>query len=162
MSINKIYDLLNKIKDPEIPVISIIELGIIRDIAIENGVIKIKITPTYSGCPAMAEISDDIISTLKNAGYSEVSIKTIFSPAWTTDWISLEAKEKLKGYGIAPPHKTLDSEKLFNIMQPEEKVNCPLCNSSNTKRTSEFSSTACKALYYCNSCCQPFEYFKSL
>ena len=162
MLINKIYELLDSIKDPEIPVISICELGIVRDITIVNETVYINITPTYSGCPAMAEISDDIIKTLNKAGYAEVEIRTIFSPAWTTDWMSPESREKLKGYGIAPPHKVLDTEKLFNIMQPEELVSCPFCNSGKTKRTSEFGSTACKALYFCNSCMQPFEYFKGI
>jgi len=162
MSIEKIYELLNTVKDPEIPVISICELGIVRNVAINGDFITINITPTYSGCPAMAEISHDIIKTLKNAGYLNVEITTIFSPAWTTDWMSQEAKEKLRDYGIAPPHKTLETEKLFIIMQPVEKVNCPFCNSINTKRTSEFGSTACKALYYCNKCCQPFEFFKGI
>ena len=119
--------------------------------------VTVTITPTYSGCPAMKMIEDDILSILSENGFSTVLIKTIHSPAWTTDWISNDAKEKLKKYGIAPPHMTAQSP----ILQIEIlTIVCPHCNSSDTQLKSEFGSTSCKAYYFCHSCRQPFEYFK--
>ena len=155
-----ILELLEEIKDPEIPVVSIIEMGMVRGVRINGENINIQITPTYNGCPAMRQIEDDIISRLKIFGYENVSVENVLSPAWTTDWMSESTKLKLKTYGIAPPTKSN-----FNIEFPlklftSEKIDCPFCDSSNTKLTSEFGSTACKSLYFCDDCCQPFEYFK--
>ena len=162
-TINKeqIWDYLKEIPDPEIPVINIVELGVVRAIEINENQLAISITPTYSGCPAMKVIEDDIVSVLKNKGFDTVKIKTILSPAWTTDWITDTAKQKLKEYGIAPPEKTsVDKGYLFS--KGLKKIKCPHCNSTNTEMKSQFGSTACKALYTCKDCLEPFDYFKCI
>jgi len=159
MNKNIIFELLDAVKDPEIPVLSIMEMGMLRDVVIENDRIDVIITPTYSGCPAIFQIKDDIESTLKSAGYSLVSVKTSLFPPWTTDWMSEESKEKLRLFGIAPPEKSTSDT--FTFLPTVQRVPaCPYCSSENTKLTSQFSSTACKSLHYCNSCLQPFEQFK--
>ncbi|MFA6455348.1 MAG: 1,2-phenylacetyl-CoA epoxidase subunit PaaD [Bacteroidota bacterium] len=157
-SIDSIKVLLSTISDPEVPAISIVELGIVRDVRLHSDFIEIIITPTYSGCPAMKMIEDEIRRVLMDAGLSSVSVTTVFSPAWTTEWISDDAKLKLKRYGIAPPVHSVSSP-LLQIGMP--KILCPHCNSADTTKQSEFGSTACKAYYYCQSCRQAFEYFKS-
>jgi ring-1,2-phenylacetyl-CoA epoxidase subunit PaaD len=160
--INKeqIWNLLKEIPDPEVPAINIVELGVVRDILINEDKIEIVITPTYSGCPAMKVIEENIVTTLNDQGFHNLNIKTIFSPAWTTDWMSDDTKAKLKAYGIAPPEK-VNSEHIFPFLSDKKnKVGCPYCNSENTILKSQFGSTACKALYYCNNCNQPFEQFK--
>ena len=144
-----IYQLLEKVTDPEIPVISIQDLGILREVNIENGHIEVVITPTYSGCPAMLEIEKNINNTLKEEGIENFKITTILSPPWTTDWMSEEGKRKLNEYGIAPPNPT-----------NEEDIQCPHCGSQNTQLVSQFGSTACKSLFKCNDCLEPFDYFK--
>ncbi len=156
-----IISLLSEIADPEIPVITIVELGVVRDIEIiTNSSIYLKITPTYSGCPAMKQIEDDVKKKLMENGFSDINIETIYSPAWTTDWITPEAKEKLKAYGIAPPEHT--SEDKSWLTGKPKTVQCPQCKSSNTKLISQFGSTACKALYQCQDCLEPFDYFKCI
>ncbi len=152
-----VWDILSEIPDPEIPVISIVDLGIARDVEVTGNKVIVSITPTYSGCPAMKAIETDIISRLKEEGF-EVEIKTVFSPVWTTDWLSEDAKEKLRVYGIAPPGKT-SSDKNSLLLQPRV-IRCPRCNSSNSELVSQFGSTACKALYRCLDCKEPFDYFK--
>ncbi len=144
-----ISQLLEEVTDPEIPVISIRDLGILRDIKIENDQIEIVITPTYSGCPAMLEIEKNINNTLKKNGIENFKIATVLSPAWTTDWMSEEGKQKLKDYGIAPPNPTGESD-----------IQCPNCGSYNTILVSQFGSTACKSLFKCEDCLEPFDYFK--
>lgn len=157
----QIIEFLKEIPDPEIPVINIVELGIVRDIQISMDQISISITPTYMGCPAMKIIEDDIISILKSKGLMNIQIKTILSPSWTTDWISDEAKEKLKKYGIAPPERSsVDKGHLF--LKGLKTIACPHCNSNNTEMKSQFGSTACKALYTCKDCLEPFDYFKCI
>lgn len=156
-----IFELLAQIPDPEIPVISIIELGVIRDVEIlSDSHISLKITPTYSGCPAMQQIEADVKQKLKDDGFTTIDIKTIFSPPWTTDWITDEAKEKLKKYGIAPPEHTTQDKSW--LMGKEKNITCPRCKSQNTKLISQFGSTACKALHQCNDCLEPFDYFKCI
>ncbi|GAB4254555.1 MAG: phenylacetate-CoA oxygenase subunit PaaJ [Vicingaceae bacterium] len=156
-----IWELLSKIPDPEIPVITITDLGVVRAVDIEKDKINISITPTYTGCPAMKLFEEEIIETLNKHGIENVSIKMVFAPAWTTDWLSEEAKEKLRKYGIAPPvDGTQDKGILFEA--GPKTVNCPKCNSTNTTLKSQFGSTACKALYVCNNCKEPFEYFKCI
>lgn len=151
---------LHEIPDPEIPVIDIVELGVIREINALEESIEVTITPTYSGCPAMKQMEDDIKKKLSEKGYKEVKIRTIFNPPWTTDWITEEAKEKLNKYGIAPPeHSSIDKAVLLG---KERIVKCPRCASTNTKIISQFGSTACKALYQCNDCLEPFDYFKCI
>jgi len=156
-----ILTLLSEIPDPEIPVISIVELGVIRDVFLiaENG-IEVTITPTYSGCPAMKQMEDDVVSKLKENGFEEVRIKMVYSPAWTTDWLSETAKKKLQDYGIAPPEQST-TDKSFLTGQPKS-VTCPRCKSKNSIMISQFGSTACKALYKCNDCLETFDYFKCI
>lgn len=154
------YKALAGIPDPEVPVISIVDLGIVRDVTVGEGSARVTITPTYSGCPAMKMIEDEIRSSLLALGFAQVSIETVFSPAWTTDWISIAARQRLKEYGIAPPGKAAPQE-LVSITPRLPHVSCPYCNSEQTELRSEFGSTACKAMYYCRGCSQPFEHFKA-
>ncbi len=149
----KILSILQEVQDPEIPVLTISDLGILRDINIIDDEIEVIITPTYSGCPAMDAISMDIRLKLIEQGYKKVKITSVLSPAWTTDWMSEVGKNKLKEYGIAPPGKRSD-------VPSDLLPTCPQCNSTNTKLLSQFGSTACKALYQCNDCKEPFDYFK--
>ena len=160
-SINKqqVFDFLAKIPDPEIPVITIEELGILRDVEMTGNICTITITPTYTGCPAMRVIEDDIKSVLKEKGIENVKIIMVYSPAWTTDWMSNAVKEKLRKYGIAPPEHSFDKNSLTG---KPKVVLCPQCGSSHTQMTSQFGSTACKALYKCLDCKEPFDYFKCL
>jgi len=157
----KILDYLAELPDPEIPVVNVIELGIIRGIDISGNSVTVSITPTYSGCPAMRQIERDIVSLLKNKGVEEIKIETVFSPAWTTDWITEEAKEKLKKYGIAPPEKTTADKSYLSAQGPKE-VECPRCHSLDTVLISQFGSTPCKALYRCKTCLEPFDRFKCI
>jgi ring-1,2-phenylacetyl-CoA epoxidase subunit PaaD len=150
---SEIYSLLSTIPDPEIPVISIEELGILRDVEITDSGCEVTITPTYTGCPAMKMVEDQIREILSDKGIGEVKIKTTYSPAWTTDWISPEAKLKLQKYGISPPLSSIDTVSF---------IQCPNCNSFNTEVISNFGSTACKALYRCNDCKEAFDYFKGI
>ncbi|MEP6926532.1 MAG: 1,2-phenylacetyl-CoA epoxidase subunit PaaD, partial [Ginsengibacter sp.] len=148
----EIWKLLEQVYDPEIPILSVIDLGIIRDVKLDKEKIEIFITPTYSGCPAMDVISMSIRMTLLQNGFENIKIIQQLSPAWTTDWMSNEGKEKLKSYGIAPPvGKTFDKK----YLEEELKVECPLCHSVNTKLISQFGSTSCKALYQCIDCLEP-------
>lgn len=152
ISKQNILKILSRVTDPEIPVLSIIDLGIVRDVIINNDEVEVIITPTYSGCPAMDMIAMNIRLALIENGFSKIKITTVLAPAWTTDWMSDDGKRKLKEYGIAAP------DKKYEIAA--DGVECPLCHSTNTKLISEFGSTACKALYQCNNCSEPFDYFK--
>jgi ring-1,2-phenylacetyl-CoA epoxidase subunit PaaD len=169
-----VWKLLEQVPDPEIPVVSIRELGILRDVrSAADGQIEVVITPTYSGCPAMGQITDDVQAALQGAGL-QARIVTQLAPAWTTDWMTEEAKTKLRNYGIAPPQCSspsratdLASSKVVQFahikaphLHTADNVPCPRCNSLNTTETSHFASTACKALYKCLSCLEPFDYFK--
>lgn len=155
----EIFSLLAGIKDPEIPVLTIEELGVLRKVEKQEGKYIIYITPTYSGCPAMKLFEEEISSVLQQNGITHFEIKTIYSPAWTTDWLSPQAREKLKQYGIAPPEGSPDK----NLLKGNPvSVTCPRCGRKNTEMISAFGSTACKALYKCNDCNDPFEYFKCL
>ena len=148
--------MLSAIPDPEIPVVNIYEMGMLRDVVISENGYGIVLTPTYSGCPAMGIIEQDIKMTLEQQGIHPVSVKLVYEPAWTTDWMSEEAKRKLKQYGIAPPLHSSCTQDVFahNI------IHCPRCHSDDTVMLSRFGSTACKSLYKCNNCKEPFEYFK--
>lgn len=161
LSPDEVYGVLNSVMDPEVPVISVVELGIVRDVAIQNDVVTITITPTYSGCPAMREIEADIRTALIAHGVHDVSVKLVLSPAWTTDWIGPEAREKLRAYGIAPPGRA-EPQGLITLTRARVAVPCPFCRSNDTRLQSEFGSTACKAIHVCNSCRQPFDEFKAL
>lgn len=156
-----IYELIKDIPDPEIPVLTIVDLGVIRNVEDREGNIVITITPTYTGCPAMNQFEDDILQTLKDNGVDNARIETRYDPAWTTDWMSEDAKQKLQAYGIAPPQEKT-SDKNYIIGKEKKLVICPQCKSSNTKMISQFGSTACKALYQCNDCKEPFDYFKCI
>ena len=162
-ALQTIWDALDAVPDPEIPVVSIRELGILRDVRHTSSGLEIIITPTYSGCPAMGQIEDDIRAALAQLQLS-ARITTQLAPAWTTDWISAATKEKLRSYGIAPPHTTTpDSNKVIRFAARKcaaDAVACPQCGSLNTTETSHFGSTACKALYKCLDCLEPFDYFK--
>ncbi|HRG58559.1 MAG TPA: phenylacetate-CoA oxygenase subunit PaaJ [Bacteroidia bacterium] len=156
-----IIDEIKAIPDPEIPVITIEELGILKNISIDNQVLNVTITPTYTGCPAMQHIENDIKKIAEKHFLNNYKIITVLSPAWTTDWISDSAKEKLRAYGIAPPEKT-SVNKAVLLGKIERIVKCPQCGSANTEMINQFGSTACKALYKCKSCLEPFDYFKCL
>jgi ring-1,2-phenylacetyl-CoA epoxidase subunit PaaD len=152
---NAIWKILETVKDPEVPVLSVVDLGVIRAVALEEQQVRVTITPTYTGCPAMDMISMHIKMALNAAGY-QTTIQTILSPAWTTDWITENGKQQLKAYGIAPPvGKSFDQTYLEDLIVP-----CPQCNSTHTVLVSQFGSTACKALYKCEECKEPFDYFK--
>lgn len=158
-----VWELLSEITDPEIPVLTIVELGIARSVEKEDDKFIIKITPTYSGCPAMDAIENEIHKKLRLNGIQNYEVKKDFSETWTTDWMPDEAKRKLKEYGIAPPGKTeSDEDFLHNLKGGSKEVACPYCGSTNTKLQSEFGSTACKAQYYCLDCEEPFEHFKCI
>jgi ring-1,2-phenylacetyl-CoA epoxidase subunit PaaD len=156
----QVWDFLREVKDPEIPVLDIAELGVLRDVSFDDDKIIITITPTYSGCPAMKAIEQEINTVLKIHGVENYSIKTVYSPAWTTEWMSAETKQKLKDYGISPPSQSTEQHLKSLLEGNNVSAQCPFCNSNNTKLTSSFGSTACKALHYCNNCNQPFEEFK--
>ncbi|HLD54477.1 MAG TPA: 1,2-phenylacetyl-CoA epoxidase subunit PaaD [Sediminibacterium sp.] len=152
---NAIWKILETVKDPEVPVLSVVDLGVIRAVALEEQRVTVTITPTYTGCPAMDMISMHIKMALNAAGY-QTTIQTVLSPAWTTDWMTENGKQQLKAYGIAPPMgKSFDQAYLDNLIVP-----CPQCNSTHTVLVSQFGSTACKALYKCEECKEPFDYFK--
>lgn len=154
----QILDFLEEIPDPEIPVINIVEMGIVRGVVFQDGKWEVLITPTYSGCPAMVQIEEDILKELRGRGFENAVVKRVFSPAWTTDWFSDTAREKLRKYGISPPGKSI--EKVDLLKKGNKSVHCPRCNSSETELVSLFGSTACKALYKCKSCLEPFDHFK--
>ena len=156
--------ILAQVKDPEVPVVDVVEMGIVRRAAqAEDGTVSVTITPTYSGCPAMQVIENDIIATLQAAGFPDVQVDTRFAPAWTTDWMTEEARGKLKDYGIAPPQPGGCVVGTLAFLKENDKpLACPFCDDADTSLRSQFGSTACKALYYCNACQQPFEYFKCI
>jgi ring-1,2-phenylacetyl-CoA epoxidase subunit PaaD len=148
-SVPEIWALLDAVKDPEIPVVSIWELGILQDVEVDGDGVVVTITPTYSGCPAMGAIDEEIRQCLGEGGYADCRVVTRLSPAWSTSWIAPAAREKLRKWGIAPPDERADAD-----------IRCPHCGSANVRSISEFGSTACKALYQCTDCAEPFDYFK--
>lgn len=154
-----IWSYLEEIKDPEIPVLSIVDMGIVRQVELDDNRVTVTITPTYTGCPAMDMIAASIRMELLAQGFTEVTVLNSISPAWTTDWMTETGKQQLKQYGIAPPNprQQVCNDKLFAAA---EAVQCPHCESWHTHRISEFGSTACKALYQCDDCKEPFDYFK--
>ena len=155
----RLYSILEKVSDPEIPVLSIMDMGVVRLAIIEDNVVKVQITPTYSGCPAMDVIGDDIKQALDEAGYDS-EIELILSPAWTTDWITVKGRKALEDYGIAAP---LDAEADKDVLLNGKRiVKCTNCSSQNTRLVSQFGSTACKAQFQCDDCQEPFDYFKCL
>lgn len=156
----QIWELLLQVFDPEVPVLSVVDLGVIRRVELdESNVFQIDLTPTYSGCPAMFRMEADIVEVLGNNGVLNVNVNLVLSPAWTTDWLTENGKKQLKEYGIAPPVDEVDKSVLF---AEDTKVPCPKCDSQETKMISQFGSTACKSHYQCLSCLEPFDYFKCL
>ncbi len=157
-----VHAALDQLCDPEIPVVSLREMGILRDVHVSDAGVEVVITPTYSGCPAMEQIHDDILQSLQQLGV-QGQVKTQLAPAWTTDWMSDSAKEKLRAYGITPPNcqstSTPQTVRFTRRLQ-DDVIACPRCGSTNTTITSAFGSTACKALCKCLSCQEPFDYFK--
>lgn len=158
LSTEQIWEFLKDVKDPEVPVLTVVDLGVIRSVELNGTNCLVTITPTYTGCPAMKVIEEDIVERLSQEGLT-TEVKTTLSPAWTTDWITEDGRNKLEEYGIAPPQDEVDKSVLF--AEPTI-VPCPLCKSKNTRLISQFGSTACKAHYQCNDCKEPFDYFKCL
>jgi ring-1,2-phenylacetyl-CoA epoxidase subunit PaaD len=159
---DEILAVLDTVMDPEVPVLSVRELGIVRDVSIDaDGVVTVVVTPTYSGCPAIRVIEQDITSALHDAGVGDVRIETVYSPAWTSDWIPEAARAKLKAYGIAPPSPVTATD-LVQLLRAPRTPQCPYCDSRETEVRSEFGSTACKSICWCRSCGQPFEEFKGI
>ncbi|NVN84506.1 MAG: phenylacetate-CoA oxygenase subunit PaaJ [Rhodopseudomonas sp.] len=150
------WDAAATVVDPEIPVLSIADLGVLREVSVKDGRVEVAITPTYSGCPAMTMITLEIELALERVGIPDADVRTVLAPAWTTDWMSEEGRQKLKAYGIAPPLPASGRRALFGA----QKVACPQCGSVDTEVLSEFGSTSCKALWRCKSCREPFDYFK--
>ncbi|MFY0603766.1 MAG: phenylacetate-CoA oxygenase subunit PaaJ [Flavobacteriaceae bacterium] len=155
----ELIPILEQVSDPEIPVLSIMDMGVVRSAVIKDAIVKVQITPTYSGCPAMDVIGDDIKNALKESGYDS-QVELILAPAWTTDWITPRGRKALENYGIAAP---LDAEADKDVLLNDKRlVKCTNCGSNNTKLVSQFGSTACKAQFKCEECQEPFDYFKCL
>jgi ring-1,2-phenylacetyl-CoA epoxidase subunit PaaD len=154
----ELFAILESVKDPEVPVLSVVELGIVRDAVVDDRGVTITVTPTYSGCPAMRTIEEEIAAALAARDIGPVTIRTVYAPAWTTDWIGADARAKLEAYGIAPPG-VVDTELV--PLRRAEAVRCPYCGSRDTELRAEFGSTACKAMWVCRACTQPFEQFKA-
>ncbi|MBB6290485.1 MULTISPECIES: 1,2-phenylacetyl-CoA epoxidase subunit PaaD [unclassified Pseudomonas] len=157
--IPKAWKVLSEVMDPEVPVISVVDLGIVRTVSWEDGHLQVEITPTYSGCPATEVIEHDIRCALEGAGYRAPRLSQRLTPAWTTDWITDAGREALRQYGIAPPSGSSSKRSLLG--EPLQ-ITCPICGSEHTERLSQFGSTACKSLYRCIECREPFDYFKCI
>ena len=157
MTEQQLWQILDEVMDPEIPVLSLVDLGVVRKVELDEETPRVTITPTYSGCPAAKVMEEDIVARLRKEGFADVRINTVLSPAWTTDWITEKGKKALKDYGIAPPEQTT-SDKGALLGHPKQ-VSCPQCSSRNTEMLSQFGSTPCKALYRCTECSEPFDYF---
>jgi len=163
VTVARVWDALAGVPDPEVPVVSIVELGIVRGVSVGEGGVRIEVTPTYSGCPATESIASAIRERLAGIGIADVELVTRLSPPWTTDWLAPEAKRKLAAFGIAPPHVTgarIDVAGISPLRRASVVVPCPRCGSSRTSLLSQFGSTACKAQYRCDACLEPFDYFK--
>lgn len=152
---------LEEVRDPEIPVLSVVELGVVRDVQVEDDRVVVEMTPTYSGCPALHVMEEDIARTLRAHNVDTIEVRVVFREPWTTDWMSDAAKEKLRAYGIAPPLASGEGDALVPLRR-RAVIPCPFCASHDTTQKSEFGSTACKAIFVCNDCRQPFDYFKAI
>ena len=159
----ELWELLETVCDPEIPVLSLWDLGVLRDVSRDDSSVEVTLTPTYSGCPAIEAMTDAVRTTLTDAGYARVNVTQALAPAWHTGWISERGRAQLRDYGIAPPHANCAGcEHLDDGIDSRTPVECPRCASTQTQCISEFGSTACKALYQCSACQEPFDYFKAL
>jgi ring-1,2-phenylacetyl-CoA epoxidase subunit PaaD len=158
ISTNTIWNALHDVKDPEIPVVSVVEMGIVRDVTLDGDKAIVTMTPTFSGCPALVAMQDGITACLHGLGIEQVEIKIVLSPPWTTEWIGEEARAKLKSFGLAPPPRHDGDFRLVLL----EQVECPYCSSKDTSVRNSFGPTLCRAIFYCNHCQQPFEQFKPL
>lgn len=159
----KAWDIAAEVPDPEVPVLTIADLGVLREVTVTDAGTRVVLTPTYSGCPAIDQMRDDVITALTAAGYEQVTVDYTLAPAWTTDWITESGKQKLEAFGIAPPSgkapvggRALEGDRVSLTLA----VKCPRCHSLNTREVSRFGSTACKAFYECDDCLEPFDYFK--
>ncbi len=166
MTAAEVLNVLEAVQDPEIPVLNIVELGIVRNVHLENNRVQVDITPTYSGCPALQAIEEAIVRLLQEQGFQQVIVRKVFQEPWTTDWMTEKAREKLRAYGIAPPapHREEAPDFIplpFLSKHTHSAIPCPFCGATQTRQTSAFGSTACKALFFCEACQQPFEYFKA-
>jgi ring-1,2-phenylacetyl-CoA epoxidase subunit PaaD len=158
-ALKRVHALLETVTDPEVPVLTVTDLGIIREVRLDDeGVVTVVITPTYSGCPAMGVIEVKIRAALQEGGFERVKVETVLSPAWTTDWLSQSGREKLRAFGIAPPAEASADKKA--LLGERRALVCPHCGSNHTEMISQFGSTACKALFRCHDCLEPFDYFK--
>jgi len=153
VTVDLVREVLAQVPDPEIPVLSIEDLGILRDVQVDGEHVVVTVTPTYSGCPAMDEIRTDIVQALARQGIADVEVRTVLAPAWTTDWMSEDGRRKLREFGIAPPGKVL--------LQIRPRVECPQCGSVDTEELTRFASTSCKSMWRCRSCREPFDHFKA-
>jgi ring-1,2-phenylacetyl-CoA epoxidase subunit PaaD len=154
----EIWRALDEVMDPEIPVVSLVEMGIVRDVQIENDAVIVSMTPTFAGCPALDAMRVAIVEKLSAMGIERVEVKTVLTPPWSSDWITESARAKLKAFGLAPPPKHGGNVQLFFL----DEVACAYCGSTNTRVTNNFGPTLCRAIYFCRSCQQPFEQFKAL
>jgi ring-1,2-phenylacetyl-CoA epoxidase subunit PaaD len=161
-AVGQVWELLGQVMDPEIPIISVVELGIVRDVREGPGGLEVVITPTYTGCPATRQIEQDIRTALAEAGFGDARLTIVLSPAWTTDWISEAGRDKLVDFGIAPPAGNAGKAGKRALFGAEPSVACPQCGSRHTEMISEFGSTPCKALWRCTGCREPFDYFKCI
>ena len=157
-TVAEVWGWLEEVPDPEIPVVSVVDLGMVRDVVVEGGNVTVDVSPTYSGCPATEVIESSIEKKLRAEGVAGVSVRRVLSPPWTTDWISESGRDKLREYGIAPPEMSSDRRQLMG----KPAIRCPRCGHAETSLVSEFGSTACKASYKCDECLEPFEYFKCI
>lgn len=158
---SRVWSVLRDVPDPEIPVLSVLDLGIVRHVRLEqDGTVRIAVSPTYSGCPATQVIKTSVVQTLRNAGFDRVEMTDSISPPWSSDWITEEGRRKLREYGIAPPAEAVSSTR--QLVRPVPVIECPRCGARDTEKLSEFGSTPCKALYRCTICLEPFDYFKCI
>jgi ring-1,2-phenylacetyl-CoA epoxidase subunit PaaD len=158
-------EIASAVRDPELPVLTLADLGVLREVSVEDGRVVVTITPTYSGCPAIDEMGADLRRSLISAGFAEVEVRLSLAPAWTTDWISSEGRSKLAAAGIAPPARvgpSVAGPVPLNLVPPSRQVACPQCGSLKTREISRFGSTACKALRRCHACAEPFEHVKEI
>jgi ring-1,2-phenylacetyl-CoA epoxidase subunit PaaD len=162
LTAERAWEALRGVPDPEIPVISVTELGIVRDVQVRGDAVEVAVTPTYSGCPATEVIESDIVAALQAAGARQVQVRKQLAPAWTTDWIDPAARERLRAWGIVPPGERAPATGAQPVRFVPRKLACPRCGSGNTESLSQFGATACKALYRCRGCGEPFEYFKPI